>query len=74
MLKFPKTNTSADGLIERISTMLDETESEEQAINREKSLSETLSQVRLVKNITKNSQSFLEISHVQKEYFQIKGR
>ena len=74
MLKFPKTNTFADGLIERISTMLDETESEEQAINKEKSLSETMSQVRLVKNISKNPQSFLEISHVQKEYFQIKGR
>ena len=29
MLKFPKTNTFADGLIERIPTMLDETESEE---------------------------------------------
>ena len=71
MLKSPKTNILADGLIERISSVLDKIESKtvhktKKVIDRGKR-SKTLSEVKLVKNISKNPQSFLEISSVQKE-------
>ena len=70
-LKFPKTNTLADGLIERTWSMLDEAEwktvhNDEQGIDRGKR-SKTLNEVKLVENISKNPQSFLEISPMQKE-------
>ena len=71
MLKFPKINTLADGFIERTSSMLDEIESKlcittKKVINRGKR-SKTLSEVKQLENISKNRQSFLEISPVQKE-------
>ena len=67
MLKPPKTKTLADGLIERTSSMFDETESKNvQVIGRGKR-SKTLGEVKPVENINKNLQSFLEISPVQKE-------
>ena len=71
MLKSPKTNTLADGLIKRTSSMLDETESKtahktKKVINRGKR-SKPLSEVKPVENISKNLQSFLEISPMQKE-------
>ena len=64
--KSPKTKTLADGLIERTSSMLDEIESKtvhkaEKVIDRGKR-SKTLSEVKPVENISKNLQSFLEIS------------
>ena len=71
MLKSPKTNILADGLIERISSVLDKIESK--TVHKTKKVtdrgkrSKTLSEVKLVKNISKNPQSFLEISSVQKE-------
>ena len=70
-LKSPKTNILADGLIERISSVLDKIESK--TVHKTKKVtdrgkrSKTLSEVKLVKNISKNPQSFLEISSVQKE-------
>ena len=70
-MKSPKANTFADGLIERTSSVLDEIESkavhkDEKVIDRGKG-SKTLSEVKPVANISKNQQSFLEISSVQKE-------
>ena len=56
-VKVPKDNTLADGLIERTSSMLDETESK--TVHND--------EVKPVENISKNLQSFLEISPVQKE-------
>ena len=70
MLKSPKTNTLADGLIERTSSILDEIESKTVDNGKEGDRgkrSKTLSEVKPVKNISKNLQSFLEISPVQKE-------
>ena len=67
----PKTNTFADGLIKRISSMLNKknqrlcTETKK-VIDRGKR-SKTLIEVKPVENISKNLQSFLEISPVQKE-------
>ena len=71
MLKPPKTNTLADRLMERTSSILDKWNQKlcimmKKVIDRGKR-SETLSEVKLVENISKNSQSFLEISPVQKE-------
>ena len=57
MPKFPKTNTLADGLIEKTSSVLDELESKTET-DREK---ERLSKVKLIKSISKNLQDFLEI-------------
>ena len=69
MLKSPKTNAT-DGLIQRTSSMLDEIESKtvhkDKVIHRGKR-SKTPSEVKPVKNVTKNLQSFLEISPVQKD-------
>ena len=72
MLKSPKINILADGLIERILSVLDKIESKtehktKKVIDRGKR-SKTLSEVKLVKNISKNPQSFLEIRSVQKEF------
>ena len=70
MLKSLKANILADGLIEGTSSMLDETEStvhnDKKVINRGKR-SKTLSEVKSVENISKNPQSFLQISPMQKE-------
>ena len=70
-LKSPKTKTLADGLINRSSSMLDETESKtihkDKEGDQQREKSKTLSEVKPVKNICKNLQSFLEISCVQKE-------
>ena len=70
-VKFQKANTLAEGLITRISSMLDEIDQKpcttiKKVIDRGKR-SKTLSEVKLVENISKNLQSFLEISPVQKE-------
>ena len=71
MLKSPKTNKFADGLINRTSSMLDQIESE--TMNKDKKVidrgktSKTLSEVMPVKNISKNLQSFLEINPMEKE-------
>ena len=70
-VKFQKANTLAEGLITRISSMLDEIDQKpcitiKKVIDRGKR-SKTLSEVKLVENINKNLQSFLEISLVQKE-------
>ena len=67
MLKSPKTKT-ADGLIERTSSMLDEIESKtctklKKVIDRGKR-SKTLSEVKPVKSVSKNLRSFLETSPV----------
>ena len=71
MLKSPKTKTLADGLIERTSTMLHEIESKtmhkDKEGNRWRKKSKTLGEVKPVKNVSKNLQSFLETSPVQKE-------
>ena len=70
MLKSTKTNALADGLIERTSSILDEIESKTVDNGKEGDRgkrSKTLSEVKPVKNISKNLQSFLEISPVQKE-------
>ena len=70
MLKSPKTNALADGLIERTSSILDEIESKTVDNGKEGDRgkrSKTLSEVKPVKNIIKDWQSFLEISPVQKE-------
>ena len=64
-VKAPKKNTLADGLIKTTSSMLDEIESKT-VIDRGKR-SKTLSEVKQVENISKNLQSFLEISPVPKE-------
>ena len=71
MLRLPKTNILADGLMERTSSMLDGIESKayikkKKVINKGKR-SKTLSKVKPVKNINKSPQSFLEISTIQKE-------
>ena len=64
-------NTLANGLIDRTSSMLDKKESKTMHNDEEGDLrgkrSKTLSEVKLVGNICKNLQSFLEISSVQKE-------
>ena len=70
-IKSPRTNTLADGLIERISSMLAEIESklvhnDEKVIDKGKRR-KTLSEGKLVENISKNPLSFLEISPVLKE-------
>ena len=72
-VKFQKANTLAEGLITRISSMLDEIDQKpcitiKKVIDRGKR-SKTLSEVKLVENISKNLQSFLERSPVQKEIF-----
>ena len=64
MLKSPMTKTLTDGLIERTSSMLDEIESK--TIDRGKR-SKTLSEVKPVESLSKNLQSFLGLSPVQKE-------
>ena len=70
-LKSPKTNILSEGLIERTSSMLDEIESKTKYKDEEGERwgkrSKTLSEVKPVENISKNLQSFLEISPVQKE-------
>ena len=72
-VKFQKANTLAEGLITRISSMLDEIDQKpcttiKNVIDRGKR-SKALSEVKLVENISKNLQSFLERSPVQKEIF-----
>ena len=70
----PKTNTFiADGLIKRTSSMLDEIDSKtvhhiktKKVMDRGKR-SKTLTEVKPVKNISKNLLNLLEISPVQKE-------
>ena len=63
-------STLAYGLIERTPSMLAKIESKtvhkDEVINRRKR-STTLSEVKQVKNIRKNLQTFLEISPVEKE-------
>ena len=71
MLKSPKTNTLADGLIKKTSSMLDEIASksvhkDKKVIDRGKR-SKTLSAVKPVENISKNWHSVQEISPMQKE-------
>ena len=64
MLKSPRTNTLADGLIERTSSMLDEKKRKTKTVDKEKKVidsgkrSETMSEIKLVENISKNSQKF----------------
>ena len=69
MLKSPRTNTG-DGLIKTASYMLDKIASKtvhkDKAIERGKR-NKTLNEVKPVENISKNIQSFLLISPVQKE-------
>ena len=70
-VKVSKDNTLADGLIKRISSMLDQIESkivhkEEEMIDRGKR-NKTLSEAKPAENISKNMQSFLESSQVLKE-------
>ena len=71
-VKVSKDKQLADGLIERISSMLDEIESKtvhkdtKKMIDRGKG-SKTLTVVKPVKNISKNLQSFLKISPAKKE-------
>ena len=65
------TNTLADKLIKRTSSVLDEKHQKpciktKKVITRDKR-STTLNEVKPVKNINKNPQSFLKISPVQKE-------
>ena len=70
MLKSTKTNALADGLIERTSSILDEIESKTVDNGKEGDggkRSKTLSEVKPVKNMIKDRQSFLEIKPVQKE-------
>ena len=71
MLKSPKTKTLADGLIERTPSMLNEIESKtmhkDDEGDQQRKKSKTLSEVKPVKYISKNLQSFLEISPMQKE-------
>ena len=72
-VKFQKANTLAEGLITRISSMLDEIDQKpcttiKNVIDRGKR-SKALSEVKLVENMSKNLQSFLERSPVQKEIF-----
>ena len=64
-LKSLKTNTLADGLIDRTSSML-LCITTKKMIDRGKR-SKTLSEVKLSENRSKNLESFLEISSVQKE-------
>ena len=68
-VKASRTNTMADGLIERTSSMLDEIESKPYIMTGKviDKGSKTLSEVKQVENISKNLQSFLEISPEQKE-------
>ena len=70
MLKSPKTKALADELLERISSMLDEIDSKTVdnniVISRGKR-TKALSEVKLVENVSKNLQSFLVISVLQKE-------
>ena len=81
MLQSPKTKTLADKLTERISSMLDEIKSktmhkDEEGDGWRIKRSKTLSELKPVKNISKNLQSFLETSSMQKEApesFRIKG-
>ena len=69
MLKSTKTKTSADGLIKRTSSRLDETESK--TVHKTKKVtdigkrSKTLSVVKPVKNISKHMESFLEMGPVR---------
>ena len=70
MLKSPKTKALADELLERISSMLDEIDSKTVdnniVISRGKR-TKAPSEVKLVENVSKNLQSFLVISVLQKE-------
>ena len=71
-VKVSKAIILTDGLVEKTSAMLDKTKSKififvtKKMINKGKR-SKTLSAVKPVENISKNLQSFLEISPVQKE-------
>ena len=64
MLKSLRTNTLADGLIERTSSMLDEIKEKQKLWIKKKKMidsgkrSETMSEIKLVENISKNSQKF----------------
>ena len=74
-LKFPKTNTLGDGLIERTSSVSGGIEScikRKKVINRGKR-SKTSSEVKPVENISKNPQSFLGVNSIAIEPFWIKG-
>ena len=74
-LKFPKTNTLGDGLIERTSSVSGGIEScikRKKVINRGKR-SKTSSEVKPVENISENPQSFLEVNSSAIEPFWIKG-
>ena len=69
MLKSLKTRALADGLIVRTSSMKlnkNPCKKTKKVIDRGKR-NKTLSEVKPVKNISKNVQSFLEITPVQKE-------
>ena len=63
-VKVSKDKTLADGLIKRTSSMLNEIESK--TVHKDKN-EVRQSEAKPVKNISKNLQSFLEISPVQKE-------
>ena len=67
-LKTPKINTFAGGLIKRTSSMLYEIESKtvhkEKEGDRYRKKSKTMSEVQPVENISKNLQSYLEITPV----------
>ena len=70
-VKVSKDKNLADRLIERTSSMLDELESKTctktKKVTERGKRSKALSEVKSVKNISKNLQSFLEISPEQKE-------
>ena len=69
MLKSPKANTLAAGLIERTSSLLDETESKNKHKegDQKRKKRKTLIEVKPVENMSKKLWSFLEISTVQKK-------
>ena len=71
LLKTPKMNTLADGLTERTSSMLDEI-ALKLSIKMKKVIdtgkrSKTISEVKPVKNMSENLQSFLDITPEQNE-------
>ena len=69
-LSSPKTNTLADALIQRTSSMLDEIPSKpvlQKDKAGEKEEKEVRNKVKPFKNINKNLQNFLKISPMQKE-------
>ena len=67
MLKSPKTNMFAGGLIKRTSSMLNNIESKTVHKDKGDQKKKTLSEVKPVVNISKNLESFLEITSIQKE-------